>query len=681
MTYIQKTICPYDCPASCGLRAETDGRQIVSITGDPDHPASRGLICRKMHRYQNSIHHSERILTPLKRAGEKGEGKFVPISWEEAAGEITGRWKKLLETEGGGAILPLYYSGVMSVIQRKCGDAFFNRMGACELVRTLCSSAKGAGYEAVMGRTGCLDPRELKDSDFFLVWGSNMKATRLHTMPLLMEARARGKQVALVEVCAKDMASFCDQILLLKPGTDGALVLALMHVLARDGWADEEFLRKYAEGYDAFKNTLPLYTPAWAQSITGIPAEAIEALAEAYGRARAPAVILGSGPSRYGNGGMTTRLITILSTFTGAWGRPGGGLCGCNPTAGAYVDSLLVTRPDFRTSPGRKVNINELASALCGRPGEPAVKSLFVYGSNPVASVCCQKEIVRGLLRKDLFTVVHERFMTDTARYGDIVLPAAFSVEQTDCYTAYGYCTLGTAARIIPPPGQCKSNWEMFRLLAEKMGFEDAYFRQSEEEMLQSLLEHPGEGLAGISREERKTLLEGGVISLPFADHLLFKTDTGKIRIVNKDLPEPVPRYVECYGGPYPLRLVAVPDNYTLNSIFLEREDLVRKKGSMKLLLHPEDGKLRGIKDGDKVIGFNELAEAEFEAELTNLVSKGTAAAQGVFHTSGSGNGWLVNALHHERLSDMGAATTLNDNTIDVKLQNPSKQALFKGQK
>ncbi|MCC8025605.1 MAG: molybdopterin-dependent oxidoreductase [Clostridium sp.] len=667
MAYVQKTICPYDCPTSCGLLAETDGIRIISMKGDPDHPASRGLICRKMQRYERSVHHPHRILTPLKRTGGKGEGKFTPISWEEAVAEISGRWKVLLEEEGGDSILPFYYSGVMSVIQRKCGDAFFNRMGACDLVRTLCSSAKGAGYESVMGRTGCLDPRELSHSDFFLVWGSNMKATRLQTMPILREAGKQGKRAVLIEVCARDMAPFCNETLLLKPGTDGALALALMHVLARDGFADEAFLRKYGEGYDAFKETLPSYTPSWAQEITGIPAEKIEALAAEYGEAKAPAIILGSGPSRHGNGGMTVRLITILSTFTGAWSRPGGGLCGCNPTAGAYVDSTLVTRPDFRKVPGRKVNINELACALNGREGEAPVKSLFVYGGNPVASVCSQREIVRGLLRPDLFTIVHERFMTDTARYADIVLPAAFSVEQTDCYTAYGYCTFGTARKIIPAPGQCKSNWDMFRMLAEAMGYGETYFRQTQEEMLQTILDRPLEGLAGISEREKRTLEEGGVISLPYADHLLFKTDRGMFKITDETLNEPMPRYIENNGGEFPLRLVAVPDNYTLNSIFLEREDLTDKKGPMTLFLHPEDGAIRGICSGDRIIAFNELAEVEFQAELTELVAKGAAAAQGVFACASSKNGWLVNALHHQRLSDMGAATTLNDNTIDVK--------------
>ena len=666
-SYIRKTICPYDCPTSCGLLAETDGIRILGVKGDPDHPAAKGLICRKMQHYEQSVHSPERILTPMKRVGAKGEGRFEPITWDAAVEEIAGRWSRILEEDGADAILPMYYSGVMSVLQRKCGDAFFNRMGACDMVRTLCSSAKGAGYEAVMGQTGCLDPRELSDSSFYLVWGSNMKATRLQSMPALIRARRQGKRVVLIESCAADMDVYCDQTILIRPGTDGALALAMMHVMEEENLADRDFLTRQAEGYEAFRKTLAPYTPAWAEKETGIPAEVIEGLAREYAFAQAPAIILGSGPSRYGNGGMTTRLITILSAYTGAWGRPGGGLCGCNPGAGPYVDNRLVTRPDFRKKPGRRVNINEIASALTGSRGEKPIRSFYVYGGNPVASVCCQKGILEGLLRPDLFTVVHERFMTDTAVYADILLPAAFSVEQTDVYTAYGYCTFGTAGKIIEPAGQSKSNWNTFCLLAQAMGYEEEYFKRTEEEMVEELLAHPMEGLSCISEEERRILRDGGVISTAFADHGNFRTAAGTMMIYNENLEESMPRYIKSHGGTYPLRLVAVPSAYTLNSVFMDRKDLKSGRGPMALMLHPEDAAARNIGDGSLVTAFNDLAEVEFTAKITPLVAEGTAAAEGVYDRTFTKDGLLVNALHHERLSDIGAATTLNDNTVDVR--------------
>lgn len=661
------TICPYDCPTSCGLLVETDGARIHAVKGDPGDPVCQGLICRKMQRYQDSIHAPHRLLTPLKRTGGKGEGRFAPISWDEAVETIAGRWTRTLREHGPESVLPFYYSGVMSLIQRNCGDALFNRMGACSLVKTLCAGAKSAGYAAVAGSTGCLDPRELAHSDLFLVWGCNMPATQLQAMPTLARARKAGKRVVLVESCALDMAGFSDQVVLVRPGTDGALALALMHVLAKEGLADVEFLRREALGFEAFAPTLEACTPAWAEGVTGVPAGVIVALAREYAAASAPAVILGSGNSRYGNGGMTVRLVTILSAFTGAWARPGGGLCGCSPGGGPYVDMDRIVRPDLRGNTARRVNINKLASALRGAPGEPPIRCLHVYASNPVGSVCDQQGIVRGLRDPDLFTVVHERFMTDTARHADIILPATFSVEHADCYKSYGYCSFGTAYRVIPPPGECKSNWDIFSLLARAMGYTDAHFARSEEDLLQELLDNPMPGLQGISAEDRETLRAGGVVSTPFADHTAWKTPSGKLQIVNPGLADPVPGYREPHGGAQPLRLVAVPSTHTLNSIFLERPALVERRGAMALALHPDDAAARGIKDGDAVIAFNELGEVAFTARVTPLVARGAAAAAGVFECRQSPNGNLINTLHHERLSDIGEATTLNDNTVEVR--------------
>lgn len=664
---IRKTICPYDCPTSCGLLAETDGTRVLKVSGDPDAPASRGLICRKMRRYEQSIHAPHRILTPLKRDGCKGAGAFTPISWDEAVETITRRWKRILREHGPDSILPMYYSGVMSLIQRNCGEALFNRMGACSLIKTLCSSAKDAGYRAVMGATGCLDPRELADSDFFIVWGSNMKATRLQSMPDLARARKNGKRVVLIESHAQDMAPACDQVILVKPGADGALALAMMRVLVKEGLADEAFLRKEAEGYDAFRETLDPYTPTWAEGLTGVPAADIEALAREYAAASAPAIILGSGNSRYGNGGMTVRLITILSAFTGAWARPGGGLCGCNPGGGPYVDLDRIKRPDLRPNTARQVNINQLASALLGGDDAAPIRCLHVYACNPVGSIAHQQGILRGMSNPDLFTVVHERFMTDTARYADIILPATFSVEHSDCYSSYGYCTFGAAYKILPPQGECKSNWDIFRLLAQAMGYTDSHFDRTEEELLDELLAHPMPALRGLSAGEWETLRQGGLVSVPFANHTDWKTPTGKIRIVNDEQPSPLPCYQESHGGDYPLRLIAVPSFETLNSIFLERDSLVERRGPMTLSLHPDDAASRDIADGDAVSAFNDLGEVTFVARVTSLTAKGAAAAPGVFDSRQTANGNLVNTLHHERLSDIGEATTMNDNTIDVR--------------
>ena len=666
---IRKMSCPYDCPSTCGLLAEIENGRIVKVKNDKTHPVSKNGICRKMQHYEQDIYSMDRLMKPMRRVGKKGEGKFEPISWNEAVREITDHFKDIIEKWGSEAILPCVYSGVMSDIQRNCGDAFFNRMGASELVKTLCSSAKGAGYDAVVGKTGCLEPTELNDSDLYLIWSCNMAATRLQTLADLQKPANRHKKKILIDVYPNPTAAYCDQVITIKAGTDGALALSMMHVLKNEHLVDKSFVEKYTSGYPAFAETLDAYTPEWAESETGIPAEAIRQLAREFGQAKAPAIILGSGNSRHGNGGMTVRLITILSALTGAWQHPGGGLCGCTPIDTDYVNKSLITRPDFRKKPARKININQIGQALA-MEGKEAVRGFYVYGCNPANTVSDQQLIIRGLEREDLFTVVHERFMTDTARYADIVLPATFSVEQTDIYRAYGYCTLSTGRKLVDAPGECRSNWDTFCLLAKGMGYEDDYFDRSEDELLEVLLSHPTRAIAETSDEAKETLRQGGSVVLPFSDHLGFGTETGKMMIVNEKLAEPMPHYTAGYSGKcqdYLLHLVAAPSVWSLNSTFLDREQLMTSRKGMTLWLNPEDAKVRKIEDGMSVIAFNELGEVQFTACIDQRVAIGNAVSEGVFASHQTQNGCGFNTLTHGRLSDIGAATTMNDNRIDIR--------------
>lgn len=661
--------CPYDCPSTCGLLAEIENGRIVKVKNDKTHPVSKNGICRKMQHYEQDIYSMDRLMKPMRRVGKKGEGKFEPISWNEAVREITDHFKDIIEKWGSEAILPCVYSGVMSDIQRSCGDAFFNRMGALELVKTLCSSAKGAGYDAVVGKTGCLEPTELNDSDLYLIWSCNMAATRLQTLADLQKPANRHKKKILIDVYPNPTAAYCDQVITIKAGTDGALALAMMNVLKNEHLVDKSFVGKYTSGYPEFAETLDAYTPEWAESETGIPAEVIRQLAREFGEAKAPAIILGSGNSRHGNGGMTVRLITILSALTGAWQHPGGGLCGCTPIDTDYVNKSLITRPDFKEKAARKININQIGQALA-MEGKEAVRGFYVYGCNPANTVSDQQLILKGLEREDLFTVVHERFMTDTARYADILLPATFSVEQTDIYRAYGYCTLGTGRKLVDAPGECKSNWDTFCLLAKGMGYSEDYFDRSEDEMLDILLSHPTKAIAETSDEAKETLWQGGSVVLPFSDHLAFGTETGKMMIVNEKLAEPMPHYTADYSAKcqdWPLHLVAAPSVWSLNSTFLDREQLMTSRKGMTLWLNPEDAKVRKIEDGMSVIAFNELGEVQFTACVDQRVAVGNAVSEGVFASHQTQNGCGFNTLTHGRLSDIGAATTMNDNRIDIR--------------
>ena len=666
---IRKMSCPYDCPSTCGLLAEIENGRIVKVKNDKTHPVSKNGICRKMQHYEQDIYSMDRLMKPMRRVGKKGEGKFEPISWNEAVREITDHFKDIIEKWGSEAILPCVYSGVMSDIQRSCGDAFFNRMGALELVKTLCSSAKGAGYDAVVGKTGCLEPTELNDSDLYLIWSCNMAATRLQTLADLQKPANRHKKKILIDVYPNPTAAYCDQVITIKAGTDGALALAMMNVLKNEHLVDKSFVGKYTSGYPEFAETLDAYTPEWAESETGIPAEVIRQLAREFGQAKAPAIILGSGNSRHGNGGMTVRLITILSALTGAWQHPGGGLCGCTPIDTDYVNKSLITRPNFREKAARKININQIGQALA-MEGKEAVRGFYVYGCNPANTVSDQQLILKGLEREDLFTVVHERFMTDTARYADILLPATFSVEQTDIYRAYGYCTLGTGRKLVDAPGECKSNWDTFCLLAKGMGYSEDYFDRSEDEMLDILLSHPTKAIAETSDEAKETLRQGGSVVLPFSDHLAFGTETGKMMIVNEKLAEPMPHYTADYSAKcqdWPLHLVAAPSVWSLNSTFLDREQLMTSRKGMTLWLNPEDAKVRKIEDGMSVIAFNELGEVQFTACIDQRVAVGNAVSEGVFASHQTQNGCGFNTLTHGRLSDIGAATTMNDNRIDIR--------------
>ena len=662
----RRSICPYDCPNTCGFLMEVADGKIIKVKNDPDHPVSRDGICRKTAHYEKDIYSDKRILTPLKRSGAKGSGSFSPISWDEAIRLITDKWKSIIAESGPEAILPCTYSGVMSDIQRGCGDAFFARLGASELIRSLCGPAQNAGYKAVAGRTGCLDPHELADSDFYLIWGNNMAAHNPQVLAMMNRPENRAKRRIMIDVYANPTAKYCDTILLIKAGTDGALALAMMNVLCREKLADLDFLAKYTEGFDVFQKTLDPYTPEWAEKETGVPAGQIVDLAREYAAAKAPAIIVGSGNSRYINGGMTTRLILILSLMTGSWQHPGGGLCGCSPIDTDYVNQDLIKRPNFRRKPARNLNINQIATALA-LTGDETVRSLYVYGCNPANTVSNQDGVIKGLQRENLFTVVHERFMTETALYADIILPATFSVEQHDIYRSYGYCTLGTAWPVIKPPGETKSNWDTFALLAEAMGFEEEYFRRSEEEMLQYILDHPTPAVAALPEEKKQVLRNGGSIAMPYSDHLKIGTPTGKFRIVCEELEDPIPCYTKAYTDTYPLRIIASPSLYSLNSEFRDREDLMKERGPQKLILHTLDALERGIKDGQQIEAFNDLSCVRFTAVVTDNIARGNAVCEGVYRRDKCDGGRAFNALTSERLSDLGEGTTMNDNRVEIR--------------
>jgi anaerobic selenocysteine-containing dehydrogenase len=662
---IKRSVCPYDCPDACGLMVETVEGRAVRVMGDPDHPHTKGTLCSKMNHYEKTVHSPERLTKPLLRTGPKGAGEFKEISWDEAICHIKERWQKIIADFGAQAILPYSYAGTMGVVQRNIGEAFFYRLGASRLARTICSSAKGYGWSTVMGSSLAPHPQEVAASDLIILWGTNVLATNIHLLHYVREAKKKGAIVWLIETYRSTAAQFADEVIIVRPGSDGALALGMMHALESNGLVDEEFVAKFVQGFEALKEeVLPEYSPENVSEITGIDAARIEEMANLYGKARAPFIVMGSGMSRYGNGAMTVRAITCLPAVVGAWAKVGGGLLSSIGTGSAF-DMKAITREDFIQEPTRIVNMNQLGHALQNM-SNPPIMSMYVYHSNPAVVAPDQNAVLKGLMREDLFTIVHERFMTDTARYADLVLPATSSLEHSDIYRSYGHYCVQRAYPVIPPVGEAKANWDVFRLLANAMGFEEPFFQQTTDEIIQQLLDSPKSWLEGIDMAKMQ---EGFPVELPLpADYkMTFKTPSGKIEILNPREMEALPKYNRSHGDDAPFWFMNTPGLYSLNSSFNERPELLEKRKEMFLMMNPYDAENKGLIDGQEVIAFNERGEVAFILKITSEVPDGVVVSEGIFWIKNTPGQRSVNALTSQRLTDKGAASTFYDTKVDVR--------------
>lgn len=668
---ILRSVCPYDCPDTCGLLVAVEGERVVQVSGDPEHPFTRGFLCPKMQHYERTVHSPRRLTTPLRRRGAKGSGDFQPITWDEAIERIAARWQSIIAAHGGEAILPYSYGGTMGLVQRNAGHPFFHALGASRLARTICSPAKGAGWQAIMGDTVVPPPDEVAQSDLVILWGVNAAATNIHYLPFVQQARRRGAPVWLIDTYRTPTAAGADRVMLLRPGSDGALALGMMHVLAREGLVDQPFVSAQVQGYEAFAaEVLPACTPIWASGRTGLPASLIEELARAYAGAQAPCIRLGSGLSRYGNGAMTMRTIAALPALVGAYGKIGGGCFPSTSTSAAFAAAEL-TREDLLAAPTRLINMNQLGHALTALQAPP-IQSLYVYHANPAAVTPDQNAVLRGLSRDELFTVVHERFMTDTARYADIVLPATSSVEHSDLYRSYGTYFIQRARPCIPPVGESRSNREVFTLLARAMGLDEEIYRHSAEETIDHLLAIPSPLREGI---DTAALQEGRAVHLRLPDDYRrrFLTPSGLIELYNPRESDPWPRYRPSYEeeGLYPLRLLTAPSLFGLNSTFGEQDALRRRQQDMRLRLHPDEAAARGLADGEKITAWNDLGEVVFFLQADDQVPPGVAVAEGVWWGEFAPGARTVNALTSQRLTDRGEGSTFYDNRIEVRRFTP----------
>jgi anaerobic selenocysteine-containing dehydrogenase len=661
---LHRSACPYDCPDTCGLLVRVEEGRAVAVQGDPEHPHSRGTLCPKMAHYEQTVHSPLRLTTPLLADGPKGSGAFRPISWEEAVQRITARWREIIAGHGAEAILPYSCSGTMGLVQQNAGHAFFHKLGASRLARTICTPAKHAGWEAVMGRTPALPPATAAQSDLVLLWGLNAVATNLHGFNHVRAARRAGGRTFLIDTYATASAALADRVFRVRPGSDGALALGLMHLLVREGLEDRGFLQAQTQGFPELADqVLPAFPPERVAALTGLSVAELEELALAYGRARAPFILVGNGLSRYGNGGMTIRTLTCLPALVGAWARPGGGAFAGVSGAGDFRMET-VTREDFLPGPVRTVNMNQLGHAL-ERLDAPRVMSLYVYHSNPAAVAPDQNAVLRGLARPDLFTVVHERFLTDTARHADIVLPATSSLEQSDLHRSYGSYCIQRVRPAIPPVGQSRSNWEVFGRLAEAMGFTEPFFRQSADDLIDHLLEQPSPAREGLD----VAALDAGIpVELPVPAPGRWRTPSGRIELLNPKLDPPLPEYHERHSERpgLPFSLMTAPSLYGLNSSFQEQDRLRALAGGMRLLMNPDDGSALGLRDGQAVRVRNDLGEVRFQLALTAKVPPALVVAEGVWWTRFAPGDRTVNALTSQRLTDLGGGSTFYDNRVEV---------------
>ncbi|MGZ3515412.1 MAG: molybdopterin oxidoreductase family protein, partial [Thermodesulfobacteriota bacterium] len=619
------------------------------------------------NHYEETVHSPLRLTHPMLRAGTKGSGEFYSVSWEEAIDRIAEGWQKIIHQYGSEAILPYSYAGTMGLIQRNAGHPFFYRLGASRLDRTICSPAKEVGWKVVMGETPAPHPDEVSESDLVILWGINAMATNIHFLHGVNRAKQKGATIWLIDTYRTVTSPVADQTYIVRPGSDGSLALGLMHLLVRQNLIDNDFVTAHVQGFEELKEKiLPDFPPEKVSLLTGLSSETIEAMAYAYGRAKSPFIRLGSGLSRYGNGAMAIRTIVCLPALVGAYGKKGGGCLAGTGTAGVFT-MKEVLREDFMTKKTRIINMNRLGWAL-NELSDPPIQSVYIYHSNPASIAPDQNRVLRGLEREDLFTVVHERFMTDTARYADIVLPSTSSLEHGDLYRSYGTYCIQRAKAAIPPVGESKSNWEVFHLLAKRMGFEEPFFHQTADDLIDHLLSIPSPMREGID-QEAFSAGKAVEIPLPAKARTRFKTPSGKIEILNPKELHPLPCYLSPYEGDFPFRLMTAPSLYCLNSSFREREDLRKKEKAMFLQMNPVDAGVKGMIEGDSVIAFNQLGEVPFILHVTPKIPSRVVVAEGIWWLNHCPGPRSVNALTSQRLTDQGGGSTFYDNTVDVRIE------------
>lgn len=660
-----KSVCPYDCPDACGLIVSVDNNKVISVRGDRAHAFTRGTLCPKMAHYEKVIHSPLRLKSPMKRVGKKGigEDQYTRISWDEALDAIVNNFKETIDTYGSESILRYSYAGTMGVIQSPAADYFFRCIGATDQDRGICSPAKQAGFRSVYGDTLAIKPQEAQHSDLIVLWGINATATDVHILHDVNIAKKKGARVWIIDTHKTYTFSQAHEHIYVKPGSDGALALGMLHIIHRDGLADIDFIKKHVQGYDELvKEVLLDFTPGKAAEICGVSVERMTEFAHAYAKSKAPFIRLGSGLSRYGNGAMTCRTINALPAVVGAWQYPGGGLLS-SASGSKFIGKDVMQQAHVHAPAKRLMPMIKLGEMLINPEGTK-VHSLYIFSSNPAITAPDQNVVRRGLMRDDLFTVVHERFFTDTCKYADIILPATTSVEHDDIYNSYGHYTIGTGYKLIEPIGESRSNWQVIAELAKRMGLEDDFFDLSEKDLIEQIVRTSSR----ISKRDQELILNGEPVEMtvPESYKMDFKTPSGKIELYNPQDVEPLIRYMPPYGDNAPFWLINGNDIRILDSSFCELD--FNDPELMKLRIHPEDAKMYNINDGAEVEIYNDRGSVKIKAYYDDEVQRGTLVTLGVWWQSQSSDPHVaINALTAARPTDQGWGSTFYDVQVHIR--------------
>jgi anaerobic selenocysteine-containing dehydrogenase len=704
MTSVVHAACPHDCPDACGVLITIEDGRAVKLEGDPAHPVTRGFLCAKVTKYLDRVYSPDRVLYPMRRkagvakgpsAGGSMNGVFRRVTWDEALDEIAAKLGDTAKTYGPESILPYSYGGTLGALNGASMDRrFFHRLGASQLDRTICASAGAEGLSSVLGVKLGTEPEQFAHARTIIAWGSNIHGNNIHLWPFIEEARHKGGRLIVIDPYKTRTAKYADWYLPINPGTDTALALGMMNVIINERLYDSDYVSRYTEGFEQLKVRVQEYPIDKVAGWTGISAADIHKLATEYATQRPSAIRVNYGIQRSENGGSAMRAVAMLPCLIGSWKEVGGGLQ--MSTSGAFgLNKAALEMPELMQTalgrPGRVINMSQLGLAL-NSVDSPPVHALFVYSSNPAAVCPDQNEVIRGLKRADLFTVVHEQFLTDTTDFADIVLPATTFFEHKDLQGAYGHYYLQVSSQAIEPLGECRSNVDLFRALAERMGFVEDCFREDVDSMIDSAMDSPNPWLKGISRErlehENHIRLNfygdgdpGSAVDrpfLPFAEGN-FPTPSGKALFYNENLRnlglDPVLSFtppVESRNGAqaktYPLELLSrKPDNH-LNSTFANLPTVRKMEPLIGVIeMHKADAYPRGIHDGDRVRTFNSRGELVLQARVNGSVPPGVVATRldwARFHPSERN----INALTSQKLTDMGNAATFYSVCVEVEL-------------